>query len=147
MRKKILFLSILFIFLILTGCDIFKLSPVNASKGRMTFDIVFEDNTWNGKTCYADIYSNITNDQLTNYIETMHGVITEFPNSTHYHVELTTISEIDSNARYFLDIYIDMDDSGTKNSGDYEATIFGEVLAGYTWTEIHVFNSDLYLVQ
>lgn len=147
-KNLLLYFSFFFflfqILIIMNSCNTLDLEPVNASYERVTFDVVFEDNTWNGYTVYADLYDN---SNPKKYIETINDVIEKFPNSTHYHVKLTTTSKIKTNEMYFLNIYIDLDKDGKKSTNDLETTIFGEVMAGYIYTEIHVFSSDLSSVQ
>ena len=119
---------------------------VEATKQRVTFDVVFEPQTRIGKTVYADIIENTGTGGGTT-IETVSGTIKDLPNSTHSDVELTTTQEVPTNVGYFIDFYIDMNGNGSKDTGDLEGEVYAEVRAGFDWIEVHCFESDLSTVS
>ena len=125
--------------LFLTACDL-----VNATKERVTFDIVFEPQTRIGIIVYADIIE-ITGGSGT-YIERVSGTIKPFPNSTHSDVQLTTIQKVDTNVGYFIELYIDMNGNGSRDTNDLSSRPYAEVRPGFSWTEVHCFETDLTLV-
>ena len=142
--KSIIFIFVLLLIIpFLNSCN--SINLINATSERVTFDIVFETQEWLGKKVYGYLYDNYNNQEnsFTGLIEILQGTIDIFPNTTHSHVELTTLNEIPTNEAYFIDIYIDLNNNGKKDEGDYTGIIYVEVRAGFNRAEYHCFTSDL----
>ncbi len=95
--------------LCLCSCQMGQL--VSAGKQRVTFALVIGTRAYNGKTVFADVFTDVHG----TLIETVFAAFESYPNIAHQAwPKLTTLREIDTKRRYFIDI----DDSADESSGD-----------------------------
>ena len=75
------------------------------------------------------------------------GATKIFQDSSEAWARLTTLEAIDTNRRYFLDFFIDIDTSGDESSGDPAGIQHFEVMPNAVWSETKYFVSELEIVQ
>ncbi|RLE27345.1 hypothetical protein DRJ54_07875 [Candidatus Acetothermia bacterium] len=113
---------------------------VSAGRKRVTFALVLDTRAYNGKTAYADILDTPGG----TLIETVSAVFASYPNTAnHSWARFTTLGEIETNHRYFLDFFIDMDGDGVEDSGDLRGIQHFDVMPNATWSETKYFSQDL----
>jgi len=113
---------------------------VSAGKQRVTFALVIDTRAYNGKAVFADVLDDVGGALIENVSAAFEG----YPNTAHQAwVRLTTLEQIDTNRRYFLDFFIDIDDSGDESSGDLEGIQHFDVMLNAVWSETKYFASEL----
>ena len=128
--------------LILCSCQMGTL--VSAGKQRVTFALVIDTREYNGKVVFADVLDDVGGA----LIESVSSALESYPNTTHQAwARLTTLEAIDTNRRYFLDFFIDIDTSGDESSGDLAGIQHFEVMPNAVWSETKYFVSELEIVQ
>jgi len=124
--------------LVLCSCQMGTL--VSAGKQRVTFALVIDTRVYNGKTVYADVLDDVGGA----LIETVSAALESYPNTANQAwARLTTLEQIDTNRRYFLDFFIDTDDSGGESSGDLAGVQPFDVMPNAVWSETKYFASEL----
>ena len=124
--------------LFLCSCQMGNL--VSASKQRVTFALVIETRAYNGKTVFADVLD----DPGGTLIETVSAAFESYPaTANHAWAKLTTLGKVETNRRYFLDFFIDIDDNGVESSGDLAGIQHFEVMPNAVWSETKYFSGDL----
>ena len=127
--------------LVLCSCQMGTL--VSAGTQRVTFALVIDTRTYNGKAVVADVLDDVGGV----LIETVSAVLESYPNTAHQAwARLTTLEQIDTNRRYFLDFFIDIDDSGGETSGDLAGIQHFDVMPNAVWSETKYFASELELL-
>jgi hypothetical protein len=107
---------------------------------RVTFALVIDIRDYNGEKVYA----NVLTEPGGTLVTTVDGVFESYPNTaTHAWARMTTLDELETNKRYFLDFFIDMDDDGVKTTGDLTGIQHFEVMPSAIWSETKYFSSDL----
>ncbi len=135
----------LLMFSLLTGAILFLCSCqmgnlVSTGKQRVTFALVIDTRVYNGKMVYADVLD----DPGGTLIEAITAAFESYPaTENHAWTKMTTLNEIETNRRYFLDFFIDIDNDGTETSGDLTGIQHFEVMPSAVWSETKYFTSDL----
>ena len=121
-----------------TSCDVGQLAA--ASKKRITFALVIDTRVYNGKMVYADVLDDPGGSLFT----TVEASLQSYPNTTnHAWARMTTLEEFETNRRYFLEFFIDIDGNGTKTSGDLTGIQHFNVMPNAGWSETKYFSADL----
>lgn len=141
-RKRMVVLCvILATALFLCSCQMGTL--ISAGKQRVTFALVIDTRDYNGKTVFADVLTDVGG----TLVETVSAALESYPNTAHQAwAKLTTLEQIDTNRRYFLDFFIDIDDDGDESSGDLAGIQHFDVMPNAVWSETKYFASELELV-
>ncbi len=127
--------------LFLCSCQMGTL--ISAGKQRVTFALVIDTRTYNGEMVFADVLTDVGG----TLVETVSATFESYPNTTYQAwAELITLEQIDTNRRYFLDFFIDFDDSGDKTSGDLAGIQHFDVMPNAVWSETKYFASELEVV-
>jgi len=110
---------------------------ISSSAKRVTFALVIDTRTYNGKTVIAAL------DQGSTTLETLSAPFASYPNTaTQAWAQLTTLDAVPTGERYELDFFIDMNADGVKDSGDLYGTQFFDVMPNATWCETKTFVSE-----
>lgn len=124
-----------------TSCDVGQLAA--ASKKRITFALVIDTRAYNGKMVYADVLDNPGGSLFT----TVEASLESYPNTVnHAWARMTTLEEFETNRRYFLEFFIDLDGNGAKTTGDLTGIQHFDVMPNATWAETKYFSADLEVV-
>ena len=116
---------------------------VSASKQRVTFALVIDTREFNGKAVFADVLDDVGGV----LIETVSAALESYPNTAgQAWARLTTLEQIDTHRRYFLDFFIDIDGSGDESSGDRAGIQHFDVMPNAVWSETKYFASELELI-
>ena len=135
--KKLWLLVILCLLASFLICSCLPGEQVTAENKRVTFALVIDTRAYNGKKIYATIFSE------ENEITTVQGVFESYPNTTtHAWAKMTTLEEIETNQRYSLEFFVDMNEDETKNAGDLTGSQHFEVTPSSVWSETKYFSSD-----
>jgi hypothetical protein len=141
MRMVLVVITLISLVLGVTSCDVGQLAA--ASKKRITFALVIDTRAYNGKMVYADVLDNPGGSLFT----TVEAPLESYPNTVnHAWARMTTLEELDTNRRYFLEFFIDLDGNGTKTTGDLAGTQHFDVMPNATWAETKYFSADLEVV-
>jgi len=123
---------------VLCSCQMEKL--VSAGKQRVTFALVIDTRAYNGTIVFADVLDDVGGA----LIETVSAAFESYPNTaSQTWARLTTLEQIDTNRRYFLDFFIDIDASGDESSGDSAGIQHFDVMPNAVWSETKYFASEL----
>ena len=127
--------------LFLCSCQMGTL--ISAGKQRVTFALVIDTRTYNGEMVFADVLTDVGG----TLVETVSAAFESYPATTHQAwAKLTTLEQIDTNRRYFLDFFIDIDASGDESSGDLAGIQHFDVMPNAVWSETKYFASELEIV-
>lgn len=138
LKRMLVICVILGIALFLCSCQMGTL--VSAGKQRVTFALVIDTRDHNGKAVFADVLDDVGGA----LIETVSAALESYPNTAHQAwARLTTLEQIDTNRRYFLDFFIDIDDSGNESSGDLAGIQHFDIMPNAVWSETKYFASEL----
>ena len=120
-----------------TSCDVGQLA---AGKKRITFALVLDTRVYNGKMVYADVLDNPDGLLFT----TVEAPLQSYPNTVnHAWARMTTLEEFETNRRYFLEFFIDLDETGTETTGDLTGIQHFDVMPNAIWPETKYFSADL----
>lgn len=141
-RKRMAVLCVILVTaLLLCSCQMGTL--VSAGKQRVTFALVIDTREYNGETVFADVLTDVGG----TLVETVSATFESYPNTAHQAwAKLTTLEQIDTNRRYFLDFFIDINASGDKTSGDLAGIQHFDVMPNAVWSETKYFVSELEVV-
>jgi hypothetical protein len=141
MRMVLVVLTLTSLVLGVTSCDVGQLAA--ASKKRITFALVIDTRAYNGKMVYADVLDNPGGSLFT----TVEASLESYPNTVnHAWARMTTLEEFETNRRYFLEFFIDLDGNGAKTTGDLTGIQHFDVMPNATWAETKYFSADLEVV-
>lgn len=130
---------IFFFILFLPSCRNFIL----LENQRVTFAFVLDDNTiYIGKDIIAEIRDHDASGVL---LETLEAPLVDYPNAPGISwAQLTTLEEIETNHRYHLTFFIDVDETGTLTTGDQSGILTFDVMANALWCENKFFEEALF---
>jgi hypothetical protein len=115
-------------------------SMVVAQRQRVTFALVFDTRAFNGVTVIADVVEHPGGTPH----ETLAAGLESYPNTAnHAWAKLTTLEEVETNHRYFLEFFLDRDGDGARSSGDLEGVQHFDVMPDAVWSETKFFSADL----
>jgi hypothetical protein len=141
MRMVLVVLTLTSLVLGVTSCDVGQLAA--ASKKRITFALVIDTRAYNGKMVYADVLDNPGGSLFT----TVEASLESYLNTVnHAWARMTTLEEFETNRRYFLEFFIDLDGNGAKTTGDLTGIQHFDVMPNATWAETKYFSADLEVV-
>ena len=127
--------------LFLCSCQMGTL--ISAGEQRVTFALVIDTHTYDGEMVFADVLTDVGG----TLVETVSAAFESYPATTHQAwAKLTTLEQIDTNRRYFLDFFIDIDASGDESSGDLAGIQHFDVMPNAVWSETKYFASELEIV-
>ena len=123
-----------------SSCD----SLVIPAPQRITFALVIDDLTLDGKVVRADVHDN---DEDGAMLETVQDSFTSMPGTgTALWARMTTLEDLPTNQRYHLDFWIDINDDGLENAGDQIGIQTFEVMPNAVWSEAKAFAVDLFTI-
>lgn len=138
MRMVLVVITLTSLMLGVTSCDVGQLAAV--SKKRITFALVIDTRVYNEKMVYADVLDNPGGLLIT----TVEASLESYPNTAnHAWARMTTLQEFETNRRYFLEFFIDLDGNGTKTTGDLTGIQHFDVMPNASWAETKYFSADL----
>lgn len=125
------------------ACDQYSL--IWAEPKDVTFALVLDTRAYDGLAVRALVKSSINDDPALDVVAgTASDIIGPCPNTSNQSwARLLCGEKLITNARYFLDFYIDVDASYTRSSGDLEGRQHFEVGPNATWSETKYFTMDL----
>ena len=131
---------IFFIILFLPSCTNWVLPETR----RVTFAFVLDDATiYIGDDIIAEVRDHDASGAL---LETLQAPLALYPNAPGISwAQLTTLEEIETNHRYHLTFFIDIDSSGTLTSGDQSGILTFDVMPNAVWSENKFFEEELFL--
>lgn len=137
-KNRLKYLALLFI-LLLTACNNWVLSESR----RVTFALVLDDDTiYVGDNIIAEVRDHDASGAL---MEVLQAPLALYPNAPGVSwAQLTTLEEIETNNRYHLTFYIDVDSSGTLTSGDQSGILTFDVMPNAVWSENKFFEEELF---
>lgn len=142
MRPALIVLTLVTLMLGATSCDVGR--PTTAGTERVTFALVLDTRAYNGKMVYADVLDNPGGSLFT----TVEASLQSYPNTTnHAWARMKTLGELETNRRYFLEFFIDIDGDGVKTTGDLTGIQHFDVMPNATWSETKYFSADLEVVS
>ena len=140
-KRMLLIHGVLGTVLLLCSCQMGTL--ISAGKQRVTFALVIDTRAYNGETIFADVLTDVGG----TLVETVSATFESYPNTAHQAwARLTTLEQIDTHRRYFLDFFIDIDGSGDESSGDRAGIQHFGVMPNAVWSETKYFASELELI-
>ena len=143
MKPKRMFVICVVLGTVLFLCSCQMGTLVSAGKQRVTFALVIDTRVHDGKTVFTDVLTDVGG----TLVETVSATFESYPNTaSQAWARLTTLEQIDTNRRYFLDFFIDIDASGDESSGDLAGIQHFDVMPNAVWSETKYFASELDLV-
>lgn len=135
-RRVLVTILLIGVAIALSSCSMTGL--VSSSAKRVTFALVIDTRTYNGKSVIAAL------DQGETTVETLSAPFASYPNTaTQAWAQLTTLDAVPTGQRYELAFFIDMNGDGIKDSGDLTGSQFFDVMPNANWCETKYFVSDL----
>ena len=122
---------------LLSSCENLILS----GSERITFALVIDDPTLAGKDVEADVHLH---DEDGTMLETVEGTFASKPGSdTALWAEMTTVEDCQTNERYHLIFWIDIDGDDVQSAGDRTGYQTFEVMPNEPHSEAKSFAVDL----
>jgi hypothetical protein len=142
MKKRLIVLAACVIAaLLVSSCD---LAGGSDEAKRITFALVVDTRNYDGKKVYASVSTEGDDTTEGTEVATVQGVFESYPNTTaNSWAKMTTLDEIDTNVRYLLDFFVDMNADGERSTGDLAGVQHFDVMPDAIWSETKYFRSDL----